>query len=84
MMMNVKDAPFAVAMSVLLLGAVRAFDEYPHATPRTVALFGIGLGTAFGTRVLAGLAAPQIGAGLLLIVWLAAHAARLAPGPIST
>lgn len=77
MMMNVKDAPFAVAMIILLLGAVRAFDEYPHATPGTVALFGIGLGTAFGTRVLAGLAAPEIGAGLLLIVWLEARAQGL-------
>ncbi len=28
--MNAKDAPFATAMAVLLLGLVRAFDEYPQ------------------------------------------------------
>ena len=31
MFMNAKDAPFAAAMAVLLLGIVRAFDEYPKA-----------------------------------------------------
>lgn len=77
MMMNVKDAPFAVAMIVLLLAAARALEEYPRPTLATVALFGIGLGTAFGTRVLAGLGAPEIGAGLLLIVALDAHAQGL-------
>ena len=30
MFMNAKDAPFAVAMAVLLLGLVRALDEYPQ------------------------------------------------------
>ena len=30
MFMNAKDAPFATAMAVLLLGLVRAFDEYPQ------------------------------------------------------
>ncbi|MGA6978630.1 MAG: glycosyltransferase family 39 protein, partial [Pseudolabrys sp.] len=29
MFMNAKDAPFAAAMAVLLLGLVRAFEEYP-------------------------------------------------------
>ena len=29
MFMNAKDAPFATAMAVLLLGLMRAFDEYP-------------------------------------------------------
>jgi Dolichyl-phosphate-mannose-protein mannosyltransferase len=77
MMMNVKDAPFAVAMIVLLLGAVLTLEEYPHPSWRTVVLFGIGLGTAFGTRVLAGLAAPEMGAGILLIVWLEARAQGL-------
>src|SRR6195952_205431 len=36
MFMNPKDAPFAVAMLVLLLGLVRLAEEYPHPTPRTV------------------------------------------------
>jgi hypothetical protein len=84
MFMNVKDAPFAVTMMVLLLAAARALEEYPQPSWRTVALFGIGLGTAFGTRVLAGLAAPEMAAGLVLIAFvemrtqgLRAAAARL-------
>src|ERR1700686_1398484 len=58
MFMNAKDAPFAVAMAVLLLGLVRAFDEYPQPSARTVVLTGVGLGLAFGSRILAGVAAP--------------------------
>ena len=53
MFMNAKDAPFATAMAVLLLGIVRAFDEYPHPSARSVALFGVGFGLAFGSRILA-------------------------------
>jgi hypothetical protein len=30
MFINAKDAPFAAAMAVLLLGLVRAFEEYPR------------------------------------------------------
>src|SRR5271169_5088278 len=56
--MNAKDAPFAMAMAVLLLGLVRAFDEFPQPSARTVVLVGVGLGLAFGSRVLAGIAAP--------------------------
>ena len=51
--------------------------QYPQPSAGTVALFGIGLGTAFGTRVLAGLAAPEIGAGLLLIAVLEARSQGL-------
>ena len=58
MFMNAKDAPFATAMAVLLLGIVRALDEYPQPNARTVALAGVGLGLAFGSRILAGVAAP--------------------------
>lgn len=68
MFMNAKDAPFATAMAVLLLGMVRAFDEYPQPSARTVALAGIGLGLAFGSRILAGVAASYAFAALLLIV----------------
>ena len=68
MFMNPKDAPFATAMAVLLLGLVRGFDEYPQPTARTVALAGVGLGLAFGSRVLAGVAAPAGLAALLFIV----------------
>jgi Dolichyl-phosphate-mannose-protein mannosyltransferase len=68
MFMNAKDAPFATAMAVLLLGMLRALDEYPRPSARTVALAGVGLGLAFGSRILAGLAAPAGLAALLLIV----------------
>src|SRR5262249_60765394 len=68
MFMNAKDAPFAAAMAVLLLGMVRAFEEYPQPASRTVALTGIGIGLAFGSRILAGIAAVYALAALLLIV----------------
>jgi len=68
MYMNAKDAPFATAMAVLLLGIVRAFDEYPRPSARTMALAGVGLGLAFGSRVLAGIAAPCALAALALIL----------------
>jgi 4-amino-4-deoxy-L-arabinose transferase-like glycosyltransferase len=74
MFINAKDAPFAVAMAVLLLGIVRTLDEYPRPGVRTVVLLGVGLGLAFGTRVLAGLAAPATLAALLLIVGAQARA----------
>lgn len=67
MFMNAKDAPFATAMAVLLLGIVHVLDEYPLPTARSIALFGVGLGLAFGSRVLAGMAAPYGIAAVLLI-----------------
>ncbi|WP_454917654.1 ArnT family glycosyltransferase [Xanthobacter sediminis] len=51
MFMNAKDAPFAVAVAGLIYATVRAFDEFPNPTPRTVTLFGLFLGLAVGTRV---------------------------------
>jgi len=68
MFMNAKDAPFATAMAVLLLAVVRAFDEYPRPGAATVALLATGLGLAFGSRILAGIAAPCVLAGLLVIL----------------
>ncbi len=70
MFMNAKDAPFAVAMALMLLGLVRALQEYPAPRATTVTIFGLGLGLSMGTRVL-GDFAPIYGiAGLLLIVAL--------------
>jgi len=74
MFINAKDAPFATAMAVLLLGMVRALDEYPQPNPRTVALAGVGAGLAFGSRVLAGIAAPYALAAMLLVICVEAHA----------
>jgi hypothetical protein len=68
MFMNAKDAPFAVEMTVLLLALVRAYDDYPRPSLPTVALFGLGLGLAFGSRILAGLSAFAALGALALIV----------------
>lgn len=55
MFMNPKDAPFAVAMVILMLGLVRLAQEYPNPSPRTVLILGLGAGCAIGCRILAGL-----------------------------
>jgi hypothetical protein len=68
MFMNAKDAPFATAIAVLLLAIVRAFDEYPRPVPATVGLLAVGLGLAFGSRILAGIEVPCALAGLAVIV----------------
>jgi hypothetical protein len=79
MFMNAKDAPFAVAMAIALFGIVRAFEEYPQATPATVALCGIGVGLAIGSRVMGGFALINALAPLLLILALRSRASGLKP-----
>ena len=66
MFINPKDAPFAAAMALLLLGLARSTEEYPHPAPATVALFGVGLGLTIGSRVIGGLAALYAAAALAL------------------
>ena len=56
MFMNPKDAPFAVAMIILMLGLVRIVEEYPQPSPRTIVIVGVGAGLSIGSRVLGGLA----------------------------
>jgi len=56
MFMNPKDAPFAVAMLVLLLGLVRLAEEYPYPSPRTILIVGLGAGLSIGSRILGGMA----------------------------
>ena len=56
MFMNPKDAPFAVAMVIMLMGLVRLAEDYPLASPRTILLVGVGAGLSLGSRVLGGLA----------------------------
>lgn len=56
MFMNPKDAPFAVAMIILMLGLVRLAEEYPQPSPRTILIVGLGAGLAIGSRILGGLA----------------------------
>ncbi len=68
MFINAKDSPFATAMILLLLGAVRAFDEYPNPSRRSMVLIGVAVGAAFGSRILALIAGPYLAAALLLII----------------
>jgi hypothetical protein len=56
MFMNPKDAPFAVAMIILMLGLVRLAEEYPKPSARTILIVGLGAGLSLGTRILGGLA----------------------------
>lgn len=56
MFMNPKDAPFAVAMVVLMMGLVRLVEEYPAPSPRTILILGFGAGLSIGCRILGGLA----------------------------
>src|SRR6202453_3202740 len=56
MFMNPKDAPFAVAMVILMLGLVRLPEEYPQPSPRTILIVGLGAGLSIGSRILGGLA----------------------------
>ena len=78
MFMNPKDAPFAVAMVILMLGLVRLAEEYPHPSPRTVLIVGLGAGLSIGSRILGGLALlyALIGFVPILIEEVRTHGAR--------
>src|SRR6202045_1892808 len=54
MFMNPKDAPFAVAMVILMMGLVRLAEEYPQPSPRTILIVGLGAGLSIGSRILRG------------------------------
>lgn len=56
MFMNPKDAPFAVAMVILLMGLVRLAEEYPRPSPHSILILGLGAGLSIGSRILGGLA----------------------------
>lgn len=72
--MNAKDAPFAVAMAILLLGLVRVFEDYPRPALASRAIFGLGLGFAIGSRVMGGFGV--IAFALALALLFAAEARR--------
>lgn len=82
MFMNPKDAPFAVAMLVLLFGLTRFIEEYPLPTPRTVLLVGFGTGISLGCRILGGLAVVYLAIGMipLLLSEIRSHGLRGAAG----
>jgi hypothetical protein len=68
MFMNPKDSPFAVAMAILLLGLVRAFEQYPKVTITTGTLVGVGFGLSFGSRIMGAFGAVAAFAGLALVL----------------
>src|ERR1700758_1884787 len=78
MFMNPKDAPFAVAMVILMLGLVRLAEEYPHPSPRTVLIVGLGAGLSIGSRILGGLALVYalVGFAPLFVQEIHVHNAR--------
>src|SRR6201985_866375 len=76
MFMNPKDAPFAVAMVILMLGLVRLAEEYPAPSPRTVLIVGLGAGLSIGSRVLGGLALIYALAGFVPLWLEEAHTHR--------
>jgi Dolichyl-phosphate-mannose-protein mannosyltransferase len=78
MFMNPKDAPFAVAMVILMLGLVRLAEQYPQPSPRTILIVGLGAGLSIGSRILGGLALVYALAGFvpLLLEELRTNGAR--------
>ncbi len=74
MLMNAKDAPFAVAMVILLLALVRLLSEYPRPGIASIALFGLALGLSIGSRTLATLSGVNMLAALALLIGIEARA----------
>ncbi|MDB5600209.1 MAG: hypothetical protein JWN71_2253 [Xanthobacteraceae bacterium] len=66
--MNPKDGPFAVAVVLMLYGLIRVIDGYPKPTLAANAWFGVGLGLAFGTRIMAVLIAFSAAVAFMLFV----------------
>jgi hypothetical protein len=81
MFINAKDGPFATYMVIALLGIVRALDEYPRASPPTMALCGVGAGLAIGARVLGGFAVLE---ALLPLFFILAVRSRELGGSAAT
>ena len=78
MFMNPKDAPFAAAMAILLLANVRAMEEYPRPSLASALLLGLGLGLAFGSRVMGAFGAIEALIALTLLFAAEARAQGLA------
>jgi 4-amino-4-deoxy-L-arabinose transferase-like glycosyltransferase len=78
--MNAKDAPFAVAMALLLLGLLRAVADYPRVSIATGMLTAVGFGLSIGSRVMGGFGVlAALGAlSLLVMVEARAESARAA------
>jgi hypothetical protein len=73
MFINAKDAPFAAAMAVFLLGLVRAFEQYPRPSAGTWLILGLGFGLSIGSRIMAGFGAVTALAALALLISIEAR-----------
>jgi hypothetical protein len=79
MFMNAKDAPFAVAMAILLLALVRLFEAYPKITTATSALTGTGFGLSIGSRIMGGFGGVDLACALALVAVVEARLNGLRP-----
>ena len=70
MFINAKDAPFASAMAIFLLGLVRLIGQYPKPSPATLVIVGAGFGLAIGSRIMAGFGAIEALLALALLFGL--------------
>jgi hypothetical protein len=86
MFINPKDAPFAVAMAVFLLGLVRLLEDYPKPSAATLAIVGLGFGLSIGSRIMAGFGviAAVISIGLLVLIESRFHGRRTAAAHLRT
>ena len=65
--MNAKDAPFAVAMAILLLALVRLLETYPRISLPSGLMTSAGFGLSIGSRVMGGFGAVDL-AGILALL----------------
>jgi hypothetical protein len=79
MFINPKDAPFAAAMAIFLVGLVRALEQYPHPSPVTVLIVGLGFGLSIGSRIMAGFGIVEALLALLLLFAIEARRTGLRP-----
>src|SRR5258708_9485190 len=77
--MNAKDAPFAVAMAILLLALVRVFEDYPRITPATGILTGTGFGLSIGSRIMGGFGGVELAGALAVVVLIETRLDGLRP-----
>jgi 4-amino-4-deoxy-L-arabinose transferase-like glycosyltransferase len=79
MFINPKDAPFAAAMALFLLGLIRALEQYPRPSWLAVLLLGLGFGLSIGSRVMAGFGVVEALLALLLLLRIDARPNGLRP-----
>jgi hypothetical protein len=80
MFINAKDAPFAVAMALFLLGLVRLVEQYPKPSASTRLIVGLGFGFAIGSRIMAGFGVVDalLAIGFLFVIEARAFGVRMA------